>query len=56
MLRFAEHVSGDMYKVKKFIEVSEQSETSETKTQGSSAMKQFGFLQSEGLEEMIEKS
>lgn len=47
MLRFAEHVSGDMYKVKKFIELDDQIETSETLTQGSSPEREFGFLESE---------
>jgi hypothetical protein len=49
MLRFAEHVSGDMYKVKKFIELDDQIENSETLTQGSSPEKEFGFLQSDAI-------
>lgn len=51
MLRYAEHVSGDMYKVKQFIELDEESECSETMTKESSAEKdKLGFLLSESEE------
>ena len=38
MLRHTEHVQGDMYKVKKFIELDEESEQSATLTETDKSM------------------
>lgn len=54
MLRYAEHVQGDMYRVKKFIELDEESDSStHNLTQQSTPEKEFGFVENEESEKPL---